>query len=79
MGWPSYKEDIDKRREDAGLAPAPETFRRTTKLRSNGLAALRAEKLAKRAAAGQLYRARRRRGAPMRFIKNLLRMIGLLK
>jgi hypothetical protein len=79
MGWPSYKEDIEKRREDAGLPPVSETFRRKPNYRSNGLAELRAEKLAKRAAAGRIYRSRRRWGAPKRFFLDLLRKIGLIK
>ena len=79
MGWPSYKEDIEKRREDAGLQPVSETFRRKLNFRSNGLAEIRAEKLAKRAAAGKIYRARQRRGAPKRFFLGLLRKLGLIK
>ena len=79
MGWPSYKEDIDKRREDAGLSPVSENFRRKPNFRSNDLAKIRAEKLAKREAAGKILRARRRWGAPKRFVLSVLRKIGLLK
>lgn len=79
MGWPSLKEDNDKRREDAGLPPADDRFRKTPTFRPNELAKVRAEDVEKRLAYGEEWKVRRRKDAPKRFVLSILRKIGLIK
>jgi len=75
VGWPSYKEDIQRRREEAGLDPVDETWRRRPKMRRDDFAEARQEFKERNAAHAKAYRAQQRRTAFWRFFSRLFRRI----
>lgn len=79
MGWPSYLEDILRRREDAGLPPDQGTWRRRPKRRFDHMAGVRADFEARQAAHAKAYRAHQRKTAFSRFVKKMLRKLRLIK
>lgn len=79
MGWTSYREDIESRREESGLAPADHMWRRRPKSRPNELADVRRDFEARKAAHTKRYRERQRKTAFRRFVLRMLRRLRLIK
>jgi|KBSSwiStaDraftv2_1062776.scaffolds.fasta_scaffold234567_2 hypothetical protein len=79
MGWPSYLEDILRRREDSGLAPPDHTWRRRPARVRDELAGVRQDFEFRQAAHAMRYRERQRRSAFRRFVGKLLKWLRLIK
>ena len=79
MGWPSYLEDIVRRRDESGQPQINETFRQRPKYRRDDLAEVRQDFEARKAAHNKRYHKQRRKTAPRRFFLRILRFLHLIK
>lgn len=79
MGWPSYLEDIFRRREESGQPQIDETFHRLPKRRRDDHTDVRLDFEARKAAHTKRYYEQRRKTALKRFVIRILRRLHLIK